>query len=94
MKKSMNIILGTVLVFGAVSLSFAQENGQGGGRPERPDFSSVDLDSSGEIDFDEFSQQTLPGDPQTIFDHIDADSNGTITEQEFNDHKPPAPPRR
>ena len=95
MKKSLNILIGGVLVLGVVSLAYAQEGGPGGDRPERPEFSSVDVDGSGDVDFEEFSQQRLPGgDYQTIFDNIDTDGDGLITEQEFKDHKPPAPPRR
>ena len=93
MKKSINIILSTVLFLGVTAQAYAEERGQGGPGP-RPEFSSIDIDGSGEISFDELSEQKLPGgDVQEIFDSIDADSDGVITEQEFIDHKPPAPPR-
>jgi len=92
MKKGINIILATTLLLGVSVQSYAQERGPGG---ERPVFSNVDLDGNGEVNFEEFSQQKLPGgDPQEIFDSIDANKDGVITEQEFLDHKPPAPPRR
>lgn len=60
--------------------------------PPRPDFSSIDTDSSGTISFAEFSEQKLPpgvDDIQVIFDEIDADKDGEISEQELKDHKPP-----
>ena len=63
--------------------------------PARPEFSTIDIDNSGDVDFDEFSQQTLPhGDPQVVFDDIDVNGDGYITEQEFSEHKPPRPPKR
>lgn len=71
------------LTFGA----FAQERG---GRPERPDFSSLDLDSDGVVTLAEFEQSNVPNNEHaTIFGHIDADGDGQITEEEFTSHKPP-----
>jgi len=59
-------------------------------KPAKPDFSTLDLNVNGEIDFDEFSSHEIPmGDHQTVFEHIDADSNGVISEEEFANHKPP-----
>ena len=93
MKNNLKIALITTLFIGLVGCSHADDR-QGPPKGERPDFSSIDSDGNGYIDFDEFSVQTLPGgDHQTVFDSIDADSDGQITEQEFSDHKPPRPPR-
>lgn len=94
MKNNFKIVLITTLFVGIVACSHAEKR-QSPSRSERPDFSSVNSDRNGYIDFEEFSVQTLPGgDHQTVFDSMDTDSDGKITEQEFNDHKPPAPPRR
>lgn len=96
MKLSLNIIVVLGLLLSAFTLSYAEEQYEKEGkRPPRPDFSSVDSDSNGEVSLDEFSQQALPhGDYETIFSEIDSDSDGVITEQEYSDHKPPRPPKR
>jgi hypothetical protein len=96
MNKSLNLVITAVLLLGVSACSRAEQRGPGGegGPGERPVFSTVDIDGNGEINFEEFSQQNLPGgDVKEIFDSIDADKDGIITEQEFLDHKPPAPPR-
>lgn len=57
---------------------------------QRPSFESIDTNSDGEVNFEEFSSHKIPhGDPQTIFDSIDTDSNGIISNEEFTNHKPP-----
>jgi len=59
-------------------------------RNERPKFSTIDINSDGEIDSEEFSAQKLPhGDHQTVFASMDTDNNGVISEEEFENHKPP-----
>ncbi|MBL4631711.1 MAG: EF-hand domain-containing protein [Paraglaciecola sp.] len=74
----------------SVSLSVNAEQRGGGDRPERPQFSSLDLDSDGSITFAEFGQSNVPHDDHaTIFEHLDADGDGEITEAEFTSHKPP-----
>jgi len=94
MNKNLKITLATVLFTGLVGCSHADDRKGPPGGGERPDFSSIDTDGNGYIDFEEFSVQKLRGgDHQTVFDSIDADSDGQITEQEFSDHKPPRPPR-
>lgn len=61
-----------------------------GERPPRPTFSEIDINTDGEIDFDEFSSHEVPhGDHQKIFTDIDADNDGIISEQEYIEHKPP-----
>lgn len=61
-----------------------------GGPPQRPDFTTIDIDGNGVIDFTEFSEQPMPEDMlQTIFNDMDTDQNGEVTEDEFNNHKPP-----
>jgi len=95
MKKCVNVMIVLAMVVGVTSQSYAQDSQERGPKGARPDFSSIDSNNSGEIDFDEFSAQTLPhGDHQTVFDDIDADGNGVISEQEFSDHKPPRPQQR
>ena len=60
-----------------------------GGPPQRPDFTTIDIDGNGVIDFTEFSEQPMPEDMlQTIFNDMDTDQNGEVTEDEFNNHKP------
>ena len=75
------------LTFGA----FAQQSGgKNMQRPERPEFSSLDLDGDGAVTFTEFEQSDVPNsDHATIFGHIDADGDGEISEEEFTSHKPP-----
>ncbi len=95
MKKGVHIIIGFAMVVGVTTQAYAQDSQQNGPKGERPSFSSIDTDNSSDIDYDEFSAQTLPhGDPQTIFDEIDTDANGVLSAQEFNDYKPPRPPQR
>lgn len=68
----------------------ARDDSNRRGPPERPSFSSIDLDSNGEVSFDEFSSKEIPfGDHQTVFDNIDSNQDGVITEEEFESHKPP-----
>ena len=91
MSKRKNVIVAVILFLGVTAQSYAQEKGPGA----PPAFSSVDLDGNGEVNFEEFSQQKLPGgDPKEVFDSIDSNDDEIITEQEFIDHKPPPPPRR
>lgn len=60
--------------------------------PKRPSFESIDANTDGDVDFEEFSSHKLPqGDHQTIFNIIDADNNGVISQEEFDNHKPPCP---
>ncbi len=60
--------------------------------PPRPSFSSLDINSDSDMDFEEFSAHTLPfGDHQTVFDKIDTDNNGVISQAEYENHKPPRP---
>ena len=64
------------------------ENRRGHSGP--PAFSSLDLDGSGAIDLNEFSQHKIPrGDHDTLFDQIDADGDGLIFENELESHVPP-----
>lgn len=93
MKNNFKIVLIITLFIGLVGCSHGNDRkGPPGG--ERPEFSSIDTDGNGYVNFDEFSVQKLRGgDHQTIFDSIDTDNDGEVTEQEFNDHKPPRPPR-
>jgi Ca2+-binding EF-hand superfamily protein len=78
----------------AISISLSSHAKESGGKDkpqhQRPQFSSLDLDSDGSVSFAEFEQSKIPNDDHaTIFGHIDADGDGVITEQEFNSHKPP-----
>jgi len=60
-----------------------------------PSFESLDTNSDGGINFEEFSSHKIPhGDPQTIFNTIDTDGSGVISSEEFSDHKPPQRNRR
>ena len=70
-------------------------NGDRQPRKERPKFSTIDINSDGEISSEEFSTLKLPhGDHETVFASIDADNNGVISKEEFEDHKPPRPKKR
>lgn len=96
MKAQLKTILTLAVLAGFTSQAYAFDNQQGRGqKPERPSFTSIDLNGDGEVDIDEFSQHEIPrGDHQTIFSLIDGDADGVITEQEFTDHKPPRPKKR
>jgi len=60
------------------------------GPRQRPCFSSLDSNSDGDINFNEFSSHKLPrGDHETVFTNIDSDANGMISKEEFKNHKPP-----
>ncbi|MCM2678529.1 EF-hand domain-containing protein [Echinimonas agarilytica] len=63
-------------------------------KPERPTFSSLDVDGDGKMTLEEFSQHTIPhGKHERVFTHIDADADGVISKTEFDDHKPKRPPK-
>ncbi len=81
------------LLFAAVSpmLVLAEESEQSGKchRKGPPDFSQLDLDSSGGISLDEFKRHRIRCSRyERVFDYIDANSDGSISEQELADHKP------
>jgi Ca2+-binding EF-hand superfamily protein len=90
----------------AVFLSFSQfsfakgrdaglEKGQHRERPQRPAFSTLDLDGDGSVVLEEFKRQPIKRrSHEEIFGHIDADADGVISEQEFNSHKPPRRAKR
>ena len=86
-----NKIIIATLFFTCVSHAYANsDNHKKGERKQRPTFTTIDSDQNSEIDFDEFSQQTLPfGDYQTVFSAIDSNSNGVIDEDEYVNFKPP-----
>ena len=91
-KKSSFLILFIALCAVTIGLEVsAQERGQREMlRPERPQFSSLDLDEDGIVTYAEFEQSKVPNDDHAIiFGHIDADGDGEITEEEFTSHKPP-----
>jgi hypothetical protein len=76
----------------SVSLTaYAQDRGsKDKPKHERPQFSSLDLDSDESVTFAEFQQSKVPNnDHATIFGHIDTDGDGVLTEEEFTNHKPP-----
>lgn len=89
------ILKGLVLSVLVSTPVLASDKQKGGGdRPQRPEFSSLDLNSDSEISFEEFSSHELPhGDHETIFNNIDTDGSGFISETEFTSHKPPRPKR-
>lgn len=88
--KTLLIATATLLFTLSMTSQAAPSDRMDGKRKQRPDFSTLDLNADGDIDFDEFSQHELPrGDHQTLFDILDADSNAVISEQEYTDHKPP-----
>lgn len=59
---------------------------------ERPAFTLLDLDGSGEIDFAEFSTQQLPNQNEhnVLFTEMDRDNNGVVNETEYY-HQFPTP---
>jgi Ca2+-binding EF-hand superfamily protein len=93
MKNCSKVMIAATILMGFASQSYASDSKQDKGQqPTRPDFSTVDTDSDGEISLDEFSEQKLPhGDYQTIFDEMDTDGDGVVSEEEFNNFKPPRP---
>ena len=87
----MNIkTMGIIALLASGSVWAEKSRPDHGDRPERPSFSSIDVNGDGTIELDEFSMQKLPdGDHQTLFTHIDSNSDGLISEDEFKNHKPP-----
>lgn len=96
MKAQLKTMLTLAVLAGFTSQAYAFGNQEDRGqKPERPSFTSIDLNGDGAVDLDEFSQHEIPhGDHQTVFSRIDLDGDGVITEQEFTDHKPPRPKKR
>ncbi|OUR62906.1 hypothetical protein A9Q74_01415 [Colwellia sp. 39_35_sub15_T18] len=96
MKAQFKTLLALAVLAGFASQAYAFDNQQGRGqKPERPSFTSIDLNGDGEVDMDEFLQHELPhGYHQTVFSFIDLNEDGVISEQEFTDHKPPRPKKR
>ena len=96
MHKYTKLALTMMLLVSASSLVQAKDSGQNKkATHQRPSFTSIDTNSDGDIDFDEFSSQELPqGDHQIVFDIIDTDSNGVISNEEFVNHKPPPRKKR
>ncbi|MGJ8680310.1 EF-hand domain-containing protein [Paraglaciecola sp.] len=64
-----------------------------GEKPEhkqRPSFSTLDTNSDGAIEIDEFSSYPIPhGEHTTVFANIDTDGDSEISQVEFESHKPP-----
>lgn len=75
-----------------ISMGQAYANGGSHGkgeRPQRPTFTSIDLNQDGEVSFDEFSQHEIPqGAHETIFEIIDSNNDDVIDEGELDNHKP------
>ncbi|MBA6339975.1 EF-hand domain-containing protein [Colwellia sp. MB02u-10] len=86
-------IMAIALFLGAASSVQASNplpNKEGAHPP--PSFESIDTNTDGEVDFDEFSSHKLPNDDhKTVFNLIDTDNNGVISQDEFDNHKPPSP---
>jgi len=90
--KTVTALLGaTVLIITMSANVCAQGNDNKKERPmKRPTFASLDINSDGSIDLDEFSAQEIPqGDHSVIFTHIDSDEDGMISQEEYDSHKPP-----
>jgi hypothetical protein len=81
------------LVFTALSFATVAEAAQdrsGNRPPPPPEFSSLDVDGSGYIEWSEFEDQQVPqGTAEEFFSMLDTDGDGVVSEDEFNDHKPP-----
>ncbi len=90
----MNILFTSVstiaLIFVLTSSAYAQKPEQGERKHSpRPCFSSLDSNSDGNVDFDEFSAHKLPfGEHEKVFAKIDTDGDGIISNTEFTSHKP------
>lgn len=84
------VLVCLLAVSAGVSAQNQERGGRDGGKQERPQFSSLDLDGDGAVTFAEFEQSKVPNNEHSkIFEHIDADGNELITEEEFSSHKPP-----
>lgn len=92
---SNKIIIATLLITCASQAYAKSDERRKGERAQRPAFSTIDSDQNSEIDFNEFSQQTLPfGDHETIFSAIDSNNDGVINEDEYVNFKPPHPKQK
>ncbi len=81
------IALSLVFASNAYAQKPAQEDRK---RPPKPCFSSIDSNSDGNIDFEEFSAHKIPfGEHEKVFAKIDTDGDGMISNVEFTSHKPP-----
>lgn len=59
-------------------------------RPNKPQYSTLDLNDDSSITLEEFQEHRLPhGDHQTVFTAIDINQDGLITQEEFENHRPP-----
>jgi len=87
---SNKLIIATLLL-SSMGQAYANGGQHGRGeRPQRPTFTSIDLNQDGEVNLEEFSQHEIPmGDHDTIFAEIDSNNDGFINEDEFDSHKPP-----
>jgi len=86
------IILVTLLITVSSQAQAKDSSRERGLKHQRPSFESIDINTDGDINFDEFSSHEIPhGDHQTIFDSIDTDNNGIISQEEFDNHIPPHP---
>lgn len=87
------LIVGLMSIISATTQAAESNNNRGDQDRKgkgRPQFSTIDLNSDGDISYDEFTAHDIPhGDHETVFNNIDSDQNGVISEQEFTDHKPP-----
>ena len=89
--KTQSKIIFTALLFSLLNPVQAKESQEHSQKLKaRPCFSSLDTNSDGVINFEEFSAHQLPrGKHETVFANFDSDDNGEISQQEFKDHKPP-----
>lgn len=87
------VIILTTLFIASISTVHANNSSSANKGPhQRPSFESIDTNTDGDIDFEEFSSQKLPhGDHQAVFNSIDTNNSGVISQYEFNNHKPPHP---
>jgi len=63
--------------------------GKNSGKRKRAHFNKLDLNTDGNISWEEFQQHKKPRNKrERIFQRIDANNDGSISQQEFREHKP------
>lgn len=93
MKKPYTLALPILLLLSINNSAMAFERG-GERPPPRPEFSSLDTNEDGQIEWDEFATQEVPhGTADEVFQNMDTNEDGFLSEEEYSAHKPKRPRR-
>lgn len=88
MKNRYTTIISIALLLSLNTAMAAERDGER--PPPRPEFSVLDANSDGQIEWEEFASQEVPmGTTEEAFQRMDTDQDGFVSAQEYADHKPP-----